>query len=128
MSEIYNRDGWRVLITGHTVEYQRQVTLSGAAENIDLAIPFPASINRISYSSNDATAKSFSVRIFNGGIDPTSYDEVGTWAGNTDLSLTYTPLGEEGVYAQMPLIVQTAVSASTAGKLLTIKVVARRLE
>lgn len=128
MSEIYNRDGWRVQITKHNYEYQRQITLSGAAENIDLAIPFPASINRISYSSNDATAKSFSTRIFNGGVDQSTYDEVGSWALNTDLSLTYVPLGEEGVYSMMPLIIRTAVSASTAGKLLTIKVVARRLE
>ena len=128
MSEVYTRDGWRIQITGQNYEYQRQVTLSGAAENIDLQIYFPVSINRISYSSDDATAKSFATRIFNGGIDLTTYDEVGAWAINTDISLTYTPLGEEGVYSMHPIMVRTALTASTAGKLLTIKIVVRKLD
>jgi len=132
MTVRYTRDGWNIQRThtpdGCVYEYQRQVTLTGAAQNIDLPIHYPASINRISYYINNANAKSFTTRIFNGGTDLTSYDEVGAWVLNVDLSLTYTPLGEEGRYTQTPIIIRTALTASTAGDLFTVKVVTRRLE
>ncbi len=127
----YTKDGWVTQITqtdkGCVYEFQQQFTLSGAAENLDLSIPFPVELNRIEYFSNDGVAKSFTERIFSGNVDQTSYDQIVSVALDTNQALAYYPTGSEGVYTQSPIRIRTAVSASTAGKLLTKKVVVRRL-
>jgi len=124
-------DGWRAQRTiskaGCIYEYQQQFTLTGAAQNIDLVIPFPFSLNRIEYFSNDATAKSFVEQVFAGSTDTTSYNAIVNVALDTNQPLSYAPSGEEGNYTQAPIRIRTAVSASTAGKLLTKKVIVRKL-
>lgn len=125
------QDGWQVQRTqtdGKCVyEFQRQFTLSGAAENFDLNIPFPFELNRIEYFSNDATAKSFTERILSGGVTVGSYDQIVNVAADINLAIAYVPTGSEGIYTQAPIVIRTAVSASTAGKLLTKKILIRRL-
>ena len=127
----YNKDGWAVQVNktdrGCVYEFQRQFTLSGAAENFDLSVPFPFELNRIEYFSDDATAKSFTERILSGNVTAGSYDEIMNEVNNIDIPVAYVPTGSEGVYTQSPLIIRTAMSASTAAKLLTKKVILRRL-
>lgn len=131
MVTTYRKDGWAVQRTktpdGCIYEYQRQFTLSGAAENFDLYISFPFELNRVEYFSNDATAKSFSERVFTGSADPSSYDEILTLIADINIPNAYVPTGSEGVYTQAPILIRTAVSASTAGKTLTKKIVMKRL-
>lgn len=120
MVETYFRDGWRVQKTRSgkdtIYEYQRQFTLSGAAEDLDLVINYPFQLNRIDYFSNDATAKSFAERIFVGQSE--SYAEIVNVAADTNISIVYS--GDiSDKWTQQPLRIRTAVSASTGGKLLT---------
>lgn len=127
----YTRDGWQVQITkterGCTYEFQQQFTLTGAAQEISLNIPFPIELNRIEYFSDDAIAKSFDERIYSGNVDPSSYDQIVSVSNDINQAVAYYPTGAEGVYTQSPIIITTAVSASTAGKLLTKKILVRRL-
>jgi len=130
MTVTYTKDGWNVQVTktdkGCIYEYQQLVTLTGAAQNIDLAIHFPFELNRIEWFSNDATAKSFTERIYS-GRDQTSYDQILAVALDTNLPIAYYPTGSEGSYTMQPLIIRTAVSASTAAKTLNKKIIIRRL-
>lgn len=132
MTARYFRDGWQVAITytpaGHVYEYQRRFTLSGAAENFDLNLGFPFEIIRIEYFSDDATAKSFSERIYTGSVDTTSYDEIVTLTNDINQANAYYPTGADGTRTMSPITIRTAVSASTAGKFLTKKILLRRLQ
>jgi len=123
----YQQDGWTVQKTGAIYEYQRKFTLSGSAETLDLNVTFPFELNRIEYFSDDTTAKSFSERIFSGGVDDTSYDQIVSVTLNTDQPLAYYPSGGEGIYTQSPILIRTNVTASTINKTLTKKVVIKRL-
>lgn len=128
MSEIYTRDGWRVQRDGNIYEFSRRFTLSGAAENFDLSIPFPFQLNRVQYFSDDATAKSFTERIFSAGaVDPNQYDQIVNVAVDTNQSVAY--MGDiSDKWLMQPIVMRTAVSASTGGKFLTKTVNVTRLD
>ena len=128
MVETYLRDGWNVQITKCNHEYQRKFTLSGSAENFDLVIPFPFELNRIEYFSDDTTSKSFTERIFSGNVDKDAYDQIVNVSLNIDQAIAYYPGGSEGIYTQAPILIRTAISASTAAKTLTKKIIIRRLQ
>lgn len=113
-------DGWEVQQVDYDFEYQKQVTLTGAAQNIDLTLPFPVKCDRIDYYSDDTTAKSFTVRVFNGGVDTTAYTQVANIVLDTNQAITID--FEEMKFLHMPIVLRTAVSASTNGKKITIKV------
>ena len=126
MSELYVLDGWRVQVDTdpttrqRTYEYQQLFTFTGAAQNLDLSIPFPIQFNRATYFSDDATAKSFILQVFSGN-PAGSYDALMNVVNNTDQPLSFA--GDLTTkYLQQPITIRTAVSASTAGKFLTIKV------
>lgn len=130
MVTIYNKDGWAVQVNktdrGCVYEFQRRTILTGAAENIDLHIPFGIKLQRIEFFSDDATAKSFTERIYSGNIDPTSYDQLINLVNDTNQPIAYAG-DEDNIYTQSPVIIRTAVSASTAAKILTKKVIVTRL-
>ena len=132
MTVTYTEGGWNVQVTktdrGSIYEFQQLVTLTGAAQNIDLAIHFPFELSRIQFFSNDATAKSLTERIYS-GRDQTTYDQLLALALDTNLPISIYPTGSENLsYTMQPLIIRTVVSASTAGKTLNKIVVIRRLE
>ncbi len=124
----YPWDIWTVEKIGKDYSYQTKVLLTGAAQNIDLAIPFGCVINRIEYFSDDTTAKSFSERVFSGVVDISSYDELMSVTDDVNQPIAYYPtsLGE-GRYTQRPIKIRTAISASTVGKYLTKKVEISRI-
>jgi hypothetical protein len=121
-------DGWNVQITekkdgsGTIYEYQQKFTLTGAAQNLDLTVPFPFLLNNIIYFSNDATAKSFTEQIFTGSADTTTYKQIMNLVGDTNQPNHYA--GDvSDYYSQQPIMIRTAISASTNGKTLTKKIV-----
>ena len=128
MSSIWTRDGWRWQKDGRTYEIKQRFTLTGAAQDIDLHIGFPFQLNRVEYYSDDATAKSFAERVFSGGnIDAAAYAQIVNVAGDTNLSVVYA--GDiSDKWLQQPIVLRTAVSASTNGKLLTKTVNVTRLD
>lgn len=128
MSEIYTRDGWRIQRDGNIYEFSAIFTLTGAAQNIDLNIPFPFQLNRVQYFSDDATAKSFAERIYSAGsVDPNNYDEIVNVAADTNQSVAY--MGDiSDKWLMQPITARTAVSASTAAKTLTKTVNVTRLD
>lgn len=119
-------DEWSVVQVGNAYEYQKQVTLTGAAQNIDLTIPFAIQLNRVEFFSDDETAKSFSLRVFSGSVPPTSYAELVTLTADTNIPIL-VQIGDVYKYLQSPIKIRVAVSASTAGKILTIKVACDKL-
>lgn len=119
-------DGWNVAQVGNAYEYQKQVTLTGAVQNIDLTIPFAIQLNRVEFFSDDTTAKSLSLRVFSGNITPASYAELVTVTNDTNISILQQ-VGSEYKYLQTPIKIRVAVSASTAGKILTVKVACDKL-
>lgn len=119
--------GWTWEKVGNDYNWQQQFTLTGAAQNLDLIIPFNCTINRIEYFSDDTTAKSFTTRIFSGRVDTSSYAQLVNLTADTTQSNQWVPIGEEGKYIQAPIRFRTAVSASTLNKKLTVKITVRRL-
>lgn len=126
-TERYVLDGWtvvRTIMPGQpcTYEYSRTHTMSGAAENLDLSIPYPFRLNRIVWESDDATAKSFTERIISNSIT----DQIASFTADTNTFLSAS--GEEAdKYTTLPIIIRSAISASTAGKTLAKKVNVTRL-
>ncbi len=114
------KDEWTIAHIGNNYEFQKQVTLTGSAQDIDLNIPFALQLNRVSFFSDDDTAKSFSLRIYSGSVTLISYEELITVATNTNMSIVL--FVDNTRYIQSPIRIRTAVSASTIGKILTIKV------
>ena len=127
-SRTYNSvvDGWALTQVGPAYEYQKQVTLTGAAQNIDLTISFAVQLNRVEFFSDDETAKSFSLRVFSGNVTPTSYAELLTVTLDTNIPILQQ-VGNEYKYLQTPIKIRVAVSASTANKILTVKVACDKL-
>jgi len=120
--------GWTVQQVGTDYEYQKKVILSGSAENIDITIPFPMRADRMEYFSDDTTAKSFSVRIYDGAVDSNAYVQVANVVLDTNQPI-FVDFGNNGLkFLQTPIIIRTAVSASTAAKTLTIKIHIRKLD
>jgi hypothetical protein len=121
-------DGWTIQQVGTDYEYQKKVTLTGSAENIDVTIPFPMRADRMEYFSNDTTAKSFSVRIFDGAVDSNAYVQVANVVLDTNQSIR-VDFGNNGLkFLHTPIIIRTVVSSSTAAKTLTIKIHIRKLD
>lgn len=119
-------DGWTVYIEGDVYEYQQQFTLTGAAQNLDVIIPFPFQLNKIEYFSDDATAKSFTERIYSGNVDTSSYGQIVSVTADTNQPLSYA--GDiSDKWTQQPIRIRTAVSASTLNKKLTKKINVTRL-
>lgn len=129
MTRVYTENGWKVQETfdGEDTyyEFQQQFTLTGAAQNLDLALNFPIELKKIEYFSDDTTAKSFTEDVYSGTVDTSSYDRICTKTLDTNQSIS---LDSDNLYMQQPVRIRTAVTASTNTKKLTKKVKVRRLE
>lgn len=123
--EYYRADGWRVAKKGNMFEYQREVTMTGAAQNIDLAVPFACVLRRWDTWADDATAKSYTLDVYSGAVTPTSYTRVDNVAADTNQSRSFTS-DKADSYLQSPVVLRTAITASTNGKKITIKILLER--
>lgn len=120
------QENWNYFKVGRYIEYQRKVTLTGSAENFDILFGVPVQLNRIDIFANDATAKSFDVRMFSGIVNTSAYGILVSFTADTNQSLV-VQLGKEYQYIQLPIRLRFAISASTAGKVLTFRILAEEL-
>lgn len=119
---------WSIQRVGTDYEFQQKYTLTGATQNIDIAIPYPIKINRVEYFSDDTTAKSFTTRIFNGDTDTVAYAQIANLLLDTNQSVLVLCEQDNLKYLQSPIVIRTAVSVSTLNKTLTIKICLERLD
>ena len=118
-------DGWTLTQKGNLFEYQREITMTGAAQNIDCAVPFACMIRRWDTWTDDATAKSYTLDVYSGTVTATSYTRLDNVAVDTNQSNSFTS-DKADSYLQAPLLLRTAVTVSTNGKKMTIKILVER--
>lgn len=82
---ISQADLWTVKQTGKSYFYERLVTFTGTAMDIDLNLPYPSQLNRIEQIFNDTTARDFEIRIYN-SVDPAVYTTLVSDVTNTGLN------------------------------------------
>lgn len=126
MSVGYSRhDGWTVARKGNLFEYQREVTMTGAAQNIDLNVSFACVLRRWDTWTDDEIAKSYTLDVYSGAVTPLSYTRLDNVAAHTNQSRSFTS-DKADSYLQSPVLLRTAITASTNGKKITIKILVER--
>lgn len=79
---------WTIYRKGLVSEAVRRVTLTGAAQEITIDVVGAFKIHRVVLKANDATAKTFNIRVHH-GIYVGDYEQVDSQTANTDISYTF---------------------------------------
>lgn len=109
-------------------EYQKIVTLTGAAQQIDLVVPFPVKLERIEYFFSDGTLKTFGVQIYNGSINESSYALLADFDNDGNQSILILCNEDNLKYTQAPVRIRTNITASVINKTVTVKLYIKRLD
>ena len=79
---------WTIYKKGNVSEALRRVTLDGTAQVITIDASGAFRLNRLILKANDATAKTFNIRVLHGQyLD--DYEQVDSQTSNTDISYTF---------------------------------------
>lgn len=108
-------------------EYHKQVELTGSAQNIDLQLVTPIQLNRIEVYTDDTTAKSYTVDVYSGIVTPDSYVRLASFTGDTEQS-NFVQGGGEYRFLQPPINIRIAITSSTTGKIMTVKIIVEKLK
>ncbi len=118
---------WNIRQVDVYYEYQKQIIMTGAAQQIDIMFSFPIKLERIEYFYSDTSQKSFSVKVFNG-------DFASVYTHIADLDDDYYPsvlilCNKDNLkFTQTPIIFRTDITASVINKVMTIKLYVKRLD
>lgn len=121
-------NGWDIQQTDVYYEYQKKVVMTGAAQQIDLMIHFPVKLERIEYFFNDLTSRVFATQIFDGNVDENAYALIVDWNTTMDQSILVLCNQDNLKFTQPPIRIRTDITASTAGKTITIKIYVKKLD
>lgn len=109
-------------------EYQKIVTLTGAAQQIDVMIPFPVKLERMEYYFSDGTLKTFNVLIFNGSVNESSYALLADFVNDGNQSILILCNDDNLKFTQPPIRIRTNITASQISVTVTIKLYIKRLD
>lgn len=116
INKSYDND-WIYTQLGSSVVYQKRMTLTGAEQTEELSLEKGIRLNRIEIFANDATAKSLSIRVYNGFNS--SYVELVNIVSDINQSLTL--LFENEVFPSIDKIA-VVVTESTLNKTLDVNI------
>lgn len=118
-------DGWNFNVQEHYYTFSRSLTFDATTQDIDLIVPFFFHLCKLEQRFNDATARTWSLRV-NTDLTLSTYTELANATASVAIS-SLTQMGLEYFYPPATRV-RLEYSASTAGKTVDIVISIHKME